>query len=211
MGVPLGVPNDPDFQKRVLLALLKLFEAPEGPLLVDYPEDAPTVSDELIPAMSCPVFFDRPGEGKKATDPMHEAFLEEIKSLRPWYDMGMAKRKRTTVGISGIGLDGLGDFLYAFTKSDLPDNPRQDVDLSTSLKLALEDLRAFYFEAATAQPGREKISNKALLNWFWKEAVAGQVLLKVVDMCQKKQDPMLNLMAERFLMPPDIKQHHDGR
>jgi hypothetical protein len=210
MGVPLGVPNDPDFQKRVLLALLKLFEATGGPLLVDYPEDAPEVADEEIQAVACPVFFDSPGEGEKTTDSMYGAFLEEIKSLRPWYDMAMAKRKRTTVGISGIDLDGLGDFLYAFTKTDLPDNPRQDVDLSTSLKLALEDLRAFYFEAATAQPGHEKISNRALLDWFWKEAVAGKVLLKVADKLQKNQDPMLNQMAERFLVPPAIRQQHVG-
>ena len=41
LGRPLGVPNAPDFQQRVLLAALELIEADEGPILKDYTEEAP--------------------------------------------------------------------------------------------------------------------------------------------------------------------------
>ena len=43
-GRPFGVPNGPAFQKRVLLAALALLVAPGGPVLEDFPEDAPWLS-----------------------------------------------------------------------------------------------------------------------------------------------------------------------
>jgi hypothetical protein len=56
MGRPVGVPGDAAFQTRVLLAALKLLEADAGPLLEDFPEDAP-VSDTPVSALACPVSF----------------------------------------------------------------------------------------------------------------------------------------------------------
>jgi hypothetical protein len=42
LGRPLDIPDDPIFQKRVLLAALKLLEAPEGSFIEDFPEDVPS-------------------------------------------------------------------------------------------------------------------------------------------------------------------------
>ena len=42
LGRPFGAPNAPDFQRSVLRALLALFERPSGPVLEDFPDDAPT-------------------------------------------------------------------------------------------------------------------------------------------------------------------------
>jgi hypothetical protein len=42
LGRPFGPPSDPAFQKGVILAALRLFEADTGPvLLADFPEDDP--------------------------------------------------------------------------------------------------------------------------------------------------------------------------
>ena len=41
LGRPLGVPNDADFQKRVLMSSLKLLEAEQGPVLEDFGDEAP--------------------------------------------------------------------------------------------------------------------------------------------------------------------------
>jgi len=43
LGRPFGAPNEPEFQRRVLRALLSLFERPTGPVLEDFPEDAPAI------------------------------------------------------------------------------------------------------------------------------------------------------------------------
>jgi len=207
MGVPLGKPNDPAFQKRVLLALLKLFETPrpEGPepwILEDYPEDAPETED--IAVISCPVSYVDEDQTEKG-DPLEAAFLREIKALRPWYDMAVAKEKRTMVGVSRVSLDDIGKFLYTFTKGTYPENPRPDVDLSTSLKAAIEDLRAYYFESATSQPGQENVSNQALLDWFWEHTTAGKVLLEIQQSCSlNSSDPGMQMLSERFIVPHTI-------
>ena len=39
-GHPLGKPDDPALQQRVIHAALALLDAPSWPVLVDYPEDA---------------------------------------------------------------------------------------------------------------------------------------------------------------------------
>ena len=203
LGVPLGS-NDPAFQKRVLLALLKLIEAPreKGPVLIeDYPEDAPETGDDALVALSCPVYYGKSEDESGEIDPLHTAFLQEIKSMRSWYDISLTKRNRTTVGVSRIDLDAIGDFLYSFTTGAMPENPRQDVDLSTTLKAAVEDLRAYYFESATSQPGQENVSNKALLNWFRRDTVAGKVLMKVREQCLKSPDEKVKMLANLFIVP----------
>jgi D-proline reductase (dithiol) PrdB len=210
LGRPLGVPNDPAFQKRVLLALLKLLEAPEseGPvILVDYPEDAPEVENDAT-VISCPVYYG--DENEAETDPMETAFLREIKAMRPWYDIAVAKRQRTTVGVSSVDLDALGEFIYAFIKGETPENPRQDVELITTLKLAIEDLRAYYNEGATAQPGQENVSLQVLKDWFWNNTVASKVLLRLLDVCEKSSDEKVKMMAGHFV-PTDVYAQHKGK
>jgi len=206
MGVSLGVPNDLHFQKRVLLALMKLLEAPEenGPVLIeDYPEDAPEIEDDLLMGgISCPVFFGDPNETEiQGIDRMHTEFLREIAAMRSWYDMSVEKRKRTTVGVSRIDLNDLGNFIYAFTGNEMPENPRPDIDISTTLKAAVEDLRAYYFEAVISQPGRQNVSNRALLEWYWKDTVAGKVLREVQKACVNSRNESIKLVAERFIVP----------
>lgn len=45
LGRPFGMPGDADFQKRVLRRVLALLEAESGPVLEDYPEEAPKCSN----------------------------------------------------------------------------------------------------------------------------------------------------------------------
>jgi len=54
VGRRLGVPNDPDFQNRVIVEALMLLEAPDGPVLEDFPEDAP-LSEVNQGPVACPV------------------------------------------------------------------------------------------------------------------------------------------------------------
>ena len=84
LGCPLGS-NDPAFQKRVLLALLKLLEAPKdkGPVLIeDYPEDAPETGDDALIMLSCPVYYNKSEDESGDTDPLQTMFLQGIKSMR---------------------------------------------------------------------------------------------------------------------------------
>ncbi len=202
LGRPLGPPDDPEFQKRVLLALLKLLEAPEGPVLEDFPEDEPE-SEEII-VLSCPVNFAREAEESGDTDEMLTALRREITAMRPWYDVAVNKRQRTTVGVSGIGLDNLGDFIFAFVRGEPPENPRDDIPLSNTLKFAVEDLKSYYIEGITAQPGQASASSKMLQDWFWDETVGGKVLLALKKVCEASTDDMTKMIGAHFIVPGEV-------
>jgi len=203
LGRPLGPPNNTVFQKRVLTALTKLFEESEGPVLVDFPDDEPESSNEPT-VLACPVIYSQTIAEGAETDKLEAAFRREISAMRPWYDMAVAKRKRTTVGISGINLDALGDFIYASAKGKETENPRKDLAPAYTLKYATEDLKAYYIEGITAQPGQEGASSQQLQDWFWDETKAGEVLLELKQVCEASPDQFMNNIGHHYLMPGDI-------
>jgi hypothetical protein len=203
LGRPLGPPNNPGFQKRVLMALLELLEAPAGPLLADFPDEEPESSDEPT-VLACPVIYTQATDETGETDRPAAAFRREMAAIRPWYDMSLAKRRRTTVGISGIGLDALGDFIYAAAKGMEPENPRKDLPLAYTLKFAAEDLKSYYIEAITSQPGQEGASSQTLESWFWDETKAGEVLLELKRVCEASPDKMVNMIGAYFIVPGSV-------
>jgi hypothetical protein len=204
LGRPLGPPDNPDFQKKVLLALLKLLEAPEGPVLEDYPEDEPE-SDEVV-VLSCPVNFARDVDESGDNDKMLAAFRREITAMRPWYDMAVNKRQRTTVGVSGVDLDELGSFIYAFVKGETPEKPREDVPLLDTLKFAVEDLKSYYIEGITAQPGQANASSRKLEDWFWRDTVGGKVLLTLKKVLEASPDKRTQMMGAHSIVPGEVAQ-----
>jgi len=202
MGRPLGVPNDPGFQKRVLLGALKLLEVEKGPVLEDFPEDAP-ISDIVVEALSCPVSFPRLEENLTESQQLCEAFKQEVVSLRTWYDMAIQKRQRTTVGVSGVDFQAIPDFICAFLGEALPESPNRNLTLANMLNLAVDDLKAYYTEAITAQPGQESPSSKVLSDWFWNKTRAGEILFKIRGICGESKDPLLKIVGSAMLVPSD--------
>ena len=203
LGRPLGVPNDAVFQKRVLLSLLKLLERADGPYIIeDFPDDAPE-SDDSVEVLSCPVRFDEPDDASDA-DPLKTKFIREIQAMRPWYDMSLKKRKRTTAGGSGVEIDSLGDFIFSFIKGDEPESPCNDVDISVILKLAAEDLKSYYIEGVTAQPGKENLSSKVLQEWFWNDTTAGDVLIELIRACAQSDNERIKMTGSYFIAPMEV-------
>jgi hypothetical protein len=200
LGRPLGVPNNPAFQKRVLLAALKLFERANGPIIEDFPEDAPVTGEEIT-GLACPVDFSQEEADVTETESLLTALKKEIQSLRPWYDLSVEKRGRTTVGISGVALDALAEFIGAFLEGETPENPRDDISIPYTLNLATDDLKAYYFEAATMQPGQESASSRVLSDWFYQETVAGKVLFALRDSCIESEDRLMKFICSLLIIP----------
>ncbi len=198
-GHPLGMPNNPIFQKKVLVSALKLLEVPDGPVLEDFPEDA-LVSGEQPVVLACPINIRiEDVAGGTEAERLCAAFKNEIMSMRPWYDMAVKKRSRTTVGLSKLELVAMCDFICSFIEVNVPDNPRQDISLADELRFSIEDLKAYYFEAVTAQPGMEVSSAKPLLGWFWKDTAAGKALLVVADSCINTEDETLQRIGRGLI------------
>ena len=200
LGRPLGVPNDAAFQSRVLLAALKLLEVSGGPIIEDYPEDA-TVPTEGPAVFACPLDLTPEKADLSDSEALREAFKREMNQLRSWYDLAVKTRGRTTVGVSGLDLDVICDFIGAFIDGDMPANPKDELPLGMALKLAIDDLKAYYTEAVTAQPGQEPPESKALLDWFWDETVAAKVLFNIKDRCLKSEDKVMQLLGKVLLVP----------
>ncbi len=209
LGRPLGVPGDAAFQKRVLLAALELLDAESGPVIEDFPDDAP-VSVAQPAVLACPVGFTQPAVAAGETAELCAAFKSEMLSLGPWYDLAVEKRGRTTAGSSGIETGALADFICSFLGETVPESSLAGVPVGLTLKLAVEDLKAYYLEAVTAQPGQDVAASETLMNWFWLETKAGQLLLALRDALVASENRMLKITAGGLIVPGKILSRLSG-
>jgi hypothetical protein len=197
LGRPLGAPDEPAFQKKVLKALLALFARERGPVLEDFPEDAPGAAPGDMSGWVCPVNLapptDAPPDGPRA------AVAREIESLMPWYALAVERRGRTTVGLSGLAIEEAARFIADFLEDRETGSPCPGLKPPQALKFATDDLKAWYFEAATARPGPS--DSRALRDWFWTETSAGRMLLDLCVLCRGIDDPGLQLLGHKVLVP----------
>ena len=200
LGRPLGAPNDPVFQTRVLMAALKLLEAPSGPVLEDFPDEAPTSEDYSGP-VACPLPINASGEQLEGVERLRAEFLSEAAQMGVWYEIARDKRQRTSVGASGLDPRTISEFLAACLQGGPFSNPRPEIPLASLIKLAVEDLKTYYFEAAAAQPGRSNPNIKQLNDWFWGRTAAGSVFIELQRVFRQSADPDLRFLAERLLVP----------
>lgn len=193
LGRPFGAPNEPDFQRRVLHALLALFEHPAGPVLEDFPEDAPSAQDG-------PVVLPAGGRGRE--EPDGAVMLREIAELEPLYERARQRRGRTTVGISGLAIDDAARFAASYLGS-LPAPPyAEGLSAGIALKRACDDLKAYYYEAAAARAGAA--DPETIDRWFWQETAAARVFLALQQVCARSTDASLRPLAELVLVPRAI-------
>lgn len=185
---------------KVLLAALRLLEAPTGPVLADFPEDVPLSADSMV-GWSCPInLADEPSDLADRQE-LRRAFEREMNRMRSWYNLGVRSRGRTTFGVSGLAPEEVAEVINECLNDGIPGNPRDDLPLAFVLKLAVDDLKCFYLEAAAAQPGDPAPSSAALADWFWRETVAGRVLRAVKESCENSTDRMLKVASERLIVP----------
>jgi hypothetical protein len=199
LGRPLGVPKNPAFQKKVLLSALKLLEEPEGPVLRDFKEDAPD-SDVNDIVWACPLNLARKNADLSTTGAMRDALKTEMLELRTWYNLALKKQQRTTVGVSGLDMNQIVELIGAFLDG-LPENPRQDIALAYTLNYAVDDLKAYYYESAAAQPGNLSPTSSDLDSWFWEQTAAAKVLFDIKDRCLDSEDKLLQLVGKLLLIP----------
>lgn len=168
LGRPLGAANNPDFQHRVIAAGLDLLNRSSGPVLEDFPEEAP--DQDHATAMACPVSFIR---ATSETTSWSDRLSQELSILKPWYDLGKRRRNgRTLAGVSGTSMDeiieGLAEHLDTATL------PTDDL---VWFKHASEDAKTYYLEAMTAQPGDQNQASLHKLLWTQTVLADGLVLL----------------------------------
>ncbi|MFN3231258.1 MAG: hypothetical protein ACE363_03740 [Alphaproteobacteria bacterium] len=202
LGRPLGIPNEPAFQTRVLRAALDLLERTDGPVLEDFPEDAPESVSDDGEGWVCPINLPAPDVDQNED----AALLNEIEAMRSWYDLAVERRGRTTVGLSGLQIETVARYLSAWSRGETPDRPAdsiEDADMPNLIRLACEDLKAFYAEAATAQPGRggSTPSSGDIAEWFWSQTEAGNMLLILKQALSQNENKMLAVVGQMLVVP----------
>ena len=191
LGRPFGSPEDASFQHRVLDAALGLFTQTDSPIFSEFFEEAPEIS-ESPEEWACPVSFNEEEERGLLANVKNEIAL-----LKPWFEKRKTIFGRTSFGISDFDLDDLAPFIHTFLSDEQDSKPD-----SSKLKLATDDLNAFYLEAALQQPSASEIS--AFENWYWNETAAGELVKKVALHCQKSLDPGLQKTAKLLIVPERI-------
>jgi hypothetical protein len=192
LGRPFGVPNDAAFQERVLLAALKLLAAPSGPVLADYPEDAPGSGDDAQ-GVACPVSF-----ALAADDDIGSAFVREVEELRPWHDRACERRGRSTVGLSKLPVVDAAKAIARLLRDNVVDSI-DGLSPGETIKLVCEDIRAYYYEAAAARPGAPDA--EAVQRWFWHDTAGGHAFLALHRQCLGSADASLQRLCNFSLVP----------
>ena len=202
LGRPLGAPDNPELQRRILLSALELLEAPEGPVLVDFPDEKVESITEGVhepEGWACPVSF-APALGDETDiEKMVSAFRREVTELRPWYDIGLQRRGRTAVG--NFDAPSASELFIGYLLGQTPYVPDMNLPFPVALRLASQDLKAFYFEAAIARPGSTAPESNVFNRWFWQETAAGKILKAVKERCLGESDKALRLAGTLLLVP----------
>ncbi|MEE8422075.1 MAG: hypothetical protein V3S31_04785 [Dehalococcoidia bacterium] len=166
-------------------------------MLEDYPREAPLGVDDGT-GWACPVALPPPEVGAGEAEQLVHALREELSRLQPWYEESRRGRGRTTVGVSGIDAEAIGsaaDVLARSAGGETVAPPDGAVhDLPVLYRFLADDVKAYYFEAAAAQPARVAPTSDELARWLFTETVLGDVLFRLRERFAASDD-----QAERWL------------
>lgn len=202
LGRPLGVPGDRAFQGRVLRAALALAAAPAGPVLADFPENAPAAGGEDEP-WSCALPLAAAPPAETPLDAATWRLEREIQLLSPWHEEALRAGRRTTVGPSGLTPERMGEaarvLACAAAGAPIEAPSGAAADLPYLLRLLADDLKAFYTEAALAQPNSAAPGSTELARWIFHETALGQALYDARDRLLQSEDPREQGVARQLV------------
>ncbi len=164
LGHPLGRPRDVALQHRVLEAAFALFEAPVGPVLVDFPETIESAGAEPSTCALPPRY-----------DPTLHPAVDEARALRRAYDRAVAKHGRTSVG-RAVGADQIPASLERFAQI-AEGRPWDQVGFDAPPMQVATDIRSNYEELALELATGGAVGAWGAERWFYDTTEAGKVLL----------------------------------
>jgi hypothetical protein len=196
LGRPLGPPNNHALQREVLEQALGLLESNDGPSLIsDFGHI--NVGAEPDENWSPPATAFSDLDMADATD-VARRLKDEIETLLPSYTLAKEARGRSTVGIAKLTIDEIADHILSFLDGSHELSPREDLSSAMVLRFGVDDLKAFYAEAASHSGSP---SSWQLGNWFWRDTVFGQILISLRAAVMDHSDKRFNIVGSKFLVP----------
>ena len=195
LGRPMGEPEDPAFQRRVLMQTLKLLERTDGPVILeDFADDPPGWTNHTG--------WQPPLPPAATASPDHAAlvrqFADELEAIHPVWQAAQARFGRTTVGLSAEDPTTWPAAAASLLESRIPAASPYPT-LAKALRYQADDIKALYYEAAQAKG--EAPASRQIDTWFWRETIAGHLLITLRTMAMVSEDPELNTVGARFLVP----------
>jgi hypothetical protein len=163
LGRPLGKPNDPAYQRRVLDAAFELLNCTEGPVLEDFPD---VIAGEGDTPLSCTL--------PPHHDPSLPRAVDEAMGLRPAYNRQLAATGRTVVG-KLFGPDDIPKVVGVLVRIAAGEAPWSELTALGTPRLVAQDVRGYYEEAAMALADHVPGANQADA-WFFLKTAAGEAL-----------------------------------
>ncbi|MEM7196595.1 MAG: hypothetical protein AAF402_16830 [Pseudomonadota bacterium] len=198
MGRPMGKPNDPNYQKKVIRAAFELLDRRKGPVIEDFPDVIPVKDGRMGYAIPPDYVFTAADIGD--VDSLLADVQSEVEELRPAYNAAVSARGRTTVGASELEIKKLAPHIAEFVKGGRPKSPRKGMSPIPGLKLVIEDLQAYYSETRTH---RDRIDDIELLgDWFWMQTKAGKLIMWLEAASLESDDKVLLQIVEMSLVTP---------
>ncbi len=167
LGRPLGKPNDPEFQHRVLAQALDLVESATEQIVTDFPE---AIVDDVDEVLSCslPPRFD---------SSIHPA-IDEARGIRAAYDRAGAASTRIGAG-RVVSADDIPEAIEAFIKIG-DGTPWKEAGVPGIPARVAQDIRGYY-EAAAIELSDHSPSAWAGARWFLTQTEAGAVINRARD------------------------------
>jgi len=179
LGRPFGAPNDAGLQCRVLQTALALLDKPATtPLLQDFGEEASNQGGDA----------DWRFPGELDTD----GVIAEVFGVLPIWHLAQERNGRTTVGISGLTAESAVEYIERYHSDNPMLNPKGMAPVSRA-RFAIDDIKAFYFEAAMVAGGHP--TSHQLHEWFWNHTLAGRMILDFQDRARNSEDKNLRFIA----------------
>ena len=196
LGRPLGPPSDAAFQKRVLLAALHMLVEGGGPLrIVDFTDDDPRARPDPT--------WQPPFVPATVTNGLAESLASRLEAevllLGGAHQRWIAQYDRSTVGLSGSAIADSARYVADWLRGKAPASPRDGFSAPLILRFAVDDLKAYCLEAASA--GTAKPSSRQLGDWLWNETATGAALYALRELLLTQDDERLRLIVANFMVP----------
>ena len=197
LGRPFGPPNDPAFQRRVVLAALVMLVEDGGPVrIIDFRGDDPRARPDL--AWQPPFIPATVANG--SAESLASRLEAEILLLEGAHRRWMEQHGRSTVGLSGrLAIGDCARYVADWLRGKAPPSRRDGFSAPLILRFAVDDLKAYCLEAAGS--GSAKPSSRQLTDWFWNETATGAALHVLRKVLQADEDERLRLIVSNFMVP----------
>jgi hypothetical protein len=196
LGRPFGPPNEPTFQKRVVLTALSTLVEDGGPVrIIDFPDDDPRTRPD--PAWQPPFIPATVANG--SAESLASRLEAETLLLHGAHGRWVEQHGRTAVGLSGFAIADCARYVADWLRGKAPPSPRDGFSAPLILRFAVDDLKAYCLEAAGA--GSAKPSSLQLTDWFWNETATGAAIHVLREVLQAHEDERLRLIVSNFVVP----------